>query len=236
MTAPARIHRALKIDRPLMHGDDVHALQLASNDIDKDKGGFWHVKADSYYGAETNRAIALSAFAIGLGDEELDEIHRGHCHQDVQGWIRHPETRNDRQKERAEERKLELQRRIAQHNKPPEPEPDGDGLATFDGRTVAAWIKPWLDKSRAAGWTGTVTSGYRTPEYSEYLCYQICGAASCPGRCAGRTSNHAGKVYPAGAVDVSDYVRFGQIQYRIGSPLRNALPTTDPIHYSYSGR
>lgn len=114
------------------------------------------------------------------------------------------------------------------------PDPDQDGLGIFDGKTVAAWIIPWLEKSRKAGWTGTVTSGYRTPEYSTSLCIAMCGAPSCPGRCAGASSNHAGKIHPAGAVDVTDYTRFESIQWQIGSPLRNDLPV-DPVHFSVSG-
>lgn len=110
-----------------------------------------------------------------------------------------------------------------------------DGLVQFDGHTVAAWIARWLQKSRDAGWKGTVTSGYRTPEYSESLCQNMCGAPSCPGTCAGRTSNHSGKEYPSGAVDVSDYTNFERIQYEIGSPLRNDLPY-DPVHFSVNGR
>jgi len=109
-----------------------------------------------------------------------------------------------------------------------------DGLGTWDGVTVAAWIVPWLRKSREAGWKGTVVSGYRDPAYSEQLCYNMCGAPSCPGKCAGRTSNHSGKVYPAGAIDVTDYTRFEQIQHEIGSPLRNDLPV-DPVHFSTNG-
>lgn len=116
------------------------------------------------------------------------------------------------------------------------PDPDQDGLATFDGRTVAAWIVPWLEKSRKAGWTGTVVSGYRTPEYSTSLCIAMCGAPSCPGRCAGASSNHSGKVYPAGAIDVTDYTRFGSIQWQIGSPLKNSIGASDPVHFSVSGR
>lgn len=38
------------------------------------------------------------------------------------------------------------------------------GLGTFDGRPVAAWIVPQLRYARAHGWTGPITSGYRTPE------------------------------------------------------------------------
>ena len=106
-------------------------------------------------------------------------------------------------------------------------------------RNVPAWMVPWLDKSRSAGWGGVVVSGVRTPEYSESLCYSMCGAPSCPGRCAGRASNHnmtENQGYPYGALDVSDYYNFGAIQKRIGSPLINALGAQDPVHYSVSGR
>lgn len=112
------------------------------------------------------------------------------------------------------------------------------GWRTFDGKPVPAWMVPWLNKSRYAGWQGVVVSGVRTPEYSEQLCYQMCGAPSCSGRCAGRYSNHNCTnqcPYPTGALDVSDYDRFEQVQYEIGSPLRNALPV-DPVHFSVSGR
>ena len=98
---------------------------------------------------------------------------------------------------------------------------------------------PWLEKSRKAGWGGTVVSGVRTPEYSEQLCYAMCGAPSCAGRCAGRASNHnmePGQGYPAGALDVSDYAAFEAIQKRIGSPLKNELDARDPVHFSVSGR
>lgn len=108
------------------------------------------------------------------------------------------------------------------------------GVAVYDGKQVAAWIIPWLKKSRQAGWKGTVTSGYRTPAYSEHLCQQMCGAPSCPGRCAGRSSNHSGKRFPAGAVDVSDYENFARIQRRIHSPLKNDLPS-DRVHFSVTG-
>ena len=109
-----------------------------------------------------------------------------------------------------------------------------DGVVTFDGKPVAAWIAKWLAKSREHGWKGVVTSGYRTPEYSESLCQNMCGQPSCPGTCAGRTSNHSGKEYPAGAVDVTDYTNFERIQFEIGSPLRNDLPY-DPVHFSTNG-
>jgi hypothetical protein len=112
------------------------------------------------------------------------------------------------------------------------------GTAMFDGRPVAAWMKPYLDWARANGWKGTVTSGFRDPAHSERVCMEICGAPSCPGRCAGRSSNHSGNTKPNGAIDVSDYAAFGRLMQRCPySPrLYNALPTTDPIHFSTTGR
>ena len=111
-------------------------------------------------------------------------------------------------------------------------------VAMFDGRPVAAWLKPYLDWARQNGWKGTLNSGFRDPAYSEKLCISMCGAPSCPGRCAGRASNHAGSSNPAGAIDVSDYVTFGELMRRCPySPkIFNALGAQDPVHFSASGR
>ena len=113
-----------------------------------------------------------------------------------------------------------------------------NGVAMFDGRPVAAWLKPYLDWARQNGWKGTLNSGFRDPAYSEKLCISMCGAPSCPGRCAGRASNHAGSSNPAGAIDVSDYVTFGELMRRCPySPkIFNALGAQDPVHFSASGR
>jgi Putative peptidoglycan binding domain len=113
-----------------------------------------------------------------------------------------------------------------------------NGVAMFDGRPVAAWLKPYLDWARQNGWKGTLNSGFRDPAYSEKLCMSMCGAPSCPGRCAGRASNHAGSSNPSGAIDVSDYVTFGQLMRRCPYSPRifNALGAQDPVHFSASGR
>lgn len=117
-----------------------------------------------------------------------------------------------------------------------EPAPTS-GVATFDGKQVPAWMVPWLEKSRKAGWQGYVISGWRSPAYSTSLCIAMCGAPSCPGRCAGASSNHSGSTYPAGAidVDVAHASQFEAIQFKIGSPLRNYL-AADINHFSVSGR
>jgi hypothetical protein len=111
------------------------------------------------------------------------------------------------------------------------------GVGYFDGVPVANWLIPYLRWARRNGWIGHVNSGWRDPNYSEHLCYVICGAPRCPGRCAGRSSNHAGSDKPRGAVDVSDYYRFGQLMRRC--PLRphifNALGARDPVHFSATG-
>jgi hypothetical protein len=120
--------------------------------------------------------------------------------------------------------------------------------AVFDGIDVAPWMVGqapgpdgrtvnWLQLIRDHGWSGTVVSGVRSVQHSIELCYQICGAASCPGRCAGATSNHnCGDpcASPAGAIDVTDYSRFGAIAREVGAPLQNQLPV-DPVHFSYTG-
>lgn len=133
----------------------------------------------------------------------------------------------------------EKRKQWIKENRDPKPTPT-NGVVTPDrpwnpyNKPIAAWMVPWLDKSRAAGWTGVLVSGYRSPEYSESLCYNICDHPSCPGLCAGRSSNHTLYSYPNGAIDVSDYYNFAAIQNRIGSPLWNNLPS-DRVHFSTSG-
>jgi hypothetical protein len=110
------------------------------------------------------------------------------------------------------------------------------GVTTFDDKPVAAWMVPYLDWARAHGWQGHLNSGYRTPEYSEHLCMGMCGAVRCPGKCAGRTSNHSQRTSPRGALDVTDYVHFGELMKRCphSPPIFNNLPA-DRLHFSSTG-
>jgi len=130
-----------------------------------------------------------------------------------------------------------LRRRRAQKKAAKASSAPRSGVATFDGRPVAAWLLPYLVWARQNGWKGTLNSGWRDPAYSEHLCLQMCGRPSCPGKCAGRTSNHAGSVKPAGAIDVSDYATFGQLMARCPytPKLQNKLGARDPVHFSVSG-
>lgn len=118
-----------------------------------------------------------------------------------------------------------------------QPAPNASGFATYDGKTVPAWMVQWLEKSRDAGWTGIVVSGVRTAAHSVSLCIAMCGQPACPGTCGGVNSNHnmePNEGFPEGALDVSDFTRFESIQWQIGSPLRNDLPN-DLVHFSVSG-
>jgi hypothetical protein len=111
------------------------------------------------------------------------------------------------------------------------------GLTKRNGVVVAAWMAPYIDWAKQDGWPGWVVSGYRDPAYSDSLCRRMCGAPSCPGRCAGRNSNHSGKKRPQGALDVAHYADFGQRMRRCPLQPRifNALGVRDPVHFSASG-
>lgn len=120
-------------------------------------------------------------------------------------------------------------------NHPPSLDPDGDDLITIDGKLIAEEVGKELLRIRKAGrWGGYVVSGYRTPAYSEGLCYRICGNPTCPGLCAGRNTNHARKGGRNGAVDLSDYITFRNECWRLNSWLENHL-SRDLVHFSDSG-
>jgi hypothetical protein len=147
----------------------------------------------------------------------------------------------DKIRKAANEKLDHLEKRFRQRKREREdndgPPPTGAGWVYVDGRQVCGWMAGWVQRIRAAGWDGTVVSGVRTPAYSEQLCYQMCGAPSCPGRCAGRASNHNATTcaYPQGALDVSDYVEFGYLARKLGAPFHNSLGPADPVHFSASG-
>lgn len=123
---------------------------------------------------------------------------------------------------------------------------------TFDGQEVAPWMvglapsktrsgkvvtRNWLQEIRGRGWGGQLISGIRTKAHSVELCFQICGAPSCSGRCAGETSNHncTGEcAFPDGAGDFTDPDEFNAISAEIDCPLINNLPL-DPNHHSVTG-
>jgi hypothetical protein len=110
------------------------------------------------------------------------------------------------------------------------------GVGTFDGKPVAKCAIPILKWCRANGWNGVLVSGWRSPVYSEGLCRRMCGRPSCPGKCAGRSTNHVGNSPARFAMDVSDYIKFGHVVARcpVKPKVHNALPR-DLVHFSPSG-
>ena len=156
---------------------------------------------------------------------------------------------------KAKERKQNISRKLKFLKDHPPPKADAEGTAKWkDGTRVAAWmvgaaVGPdgrkvnWLERYVDEGWDGNLTSGYRSPEYSESLCFNMCDAPSCPGKCAGRNSNHSGADGPGakgndswGAIDVApQYVKFEAIGVEINSPLINRLDYRDPVHFSVTG-
>lgn len=128
------------------------------------------------------------------------------------------------------------EQKLAWLRKHPAPlDPDGDDLIQIDGKQVAEQVGREVLRIRAGGrWSGYIVSGYRTPAYSQQLCYQICGRPSCPGLCAGTSSNHTRKGGRNGAVDLTDYLTFAAECRRLGSWLENHLPR-DLVHFSDSG-
>lgn len=115
------------------------------------------------------------------------------------------------------------------------------GVTVYDGRTVAAWFVPYMNWARHVGhggyrWRGVLVSGFRDPAYSEKLCRAMCGRPSCPGRCAGRLSHHSQFIKPAGAIDLTDYLRFAWLMQfcPIEPRIFNALPI-DLVHFSSTG-
>lgn len=118
--------------------------------------------------------------------------------------------------------------------------------SAWDGFRVAAWMRgdevgpdgrkfDWLGRFAELGWDGQLYSGWRSPEYSESLCYDMCNAPSCPGLCAGKNSNHSQTGPPNwGAVDVVDWQTFQSCNNAVGGPFRNDLPN-DRVHRSVTG-
>jgi hypothetical protein len=106
--------------------------------------------------------------------------------------------------------------------------------ATWNPRSklIADWIIPILQWASLHGWTGTVTSGYRT--YYEQAQLNAAGAYSA---LAGR-SNHETTVYPGGAVDVTSPSQLISVLRTYPGPVKlvgGVLGPIDPEHFSATG-
>jgi hypothetical protein len=99
-------------------------------------------------------------------------------------------------------------------------------------KPIAGWIVPVLQWAYLHGWTGTVTSGYRT--YYEQRRLNAAGAFSAP---AG-SSNHETTAYPGGAVDVTNPSQLIGVLHAYPGPRKlvgGVLGPIDPEHFSATG-
>jgi hypothetical protein len=99
-------------------------------------------------------------------------------------------------------------------------------------KPIADWIVPVLEWAYGHGWSGTVTSGYRT--YYEQAQLNAAGAFSAP---AG-LSNHETTAYPGGAVDVTNPSQLITVLRSYPGPEKlvgGVLGPVDPEHFSATG-
>lgn len=115
---------------------------------------------------------------------------------------------------------------------------DGSWYHEIDGYRVINWIAQRVLWARGDVWKGQVLSGYRSDSEQADACRHVCGNPNgCPGTCAKPgTSNHRGRAYPGGAVDVSDPAGFtlAMSRYPGDHKLINDLPK-DRGHFSLTG-
>jgi hypothetical protein len=99
-------------------------------------------------------------------------------------------------------------------------------------RPIADWIVPVLQWAYRNGWTGAVTSGFRT--YLQQAALNAAGYFSAP---AG-ASNHESTAYPGGAVDVTNPSQLIRVLATYPGPLKlvgGVLGPIDPEHFSATG-
>jgi hypothetical protein len=114
------------------------------------------------------------------------------------------------------------------------PEGDISGTKVFEGTRVAGWIAPILQYARQHGWTGQVTSGFRSYEKQKEL-WDNRANNSNPVAPPG-TSNHEGSKFPRGAVDVDTASAEQLSQILLQSPYAATLvyaASKDPVHFSH---
>jgi hypothetical protein len=208
-----------------MTKEEVKQLQRAMNRFTgKFLETFPPIIVDGVRGHATNRRISVCKLYLGY---EGNAVRSHRVTPLFLKRLNRPAIMPAAMIKRAEERRREQHERARRRV---------TGVATFDGRPVANWLRPYLEFARKNGWKGTLNSGFRDPAESEAICFHKYNQPSCPGVCAGRASNHSGKTKPKGALDVSDFARFGQLMQ--SCPLQprifNALPS-DPVHFSATG-
>jgi len=217
---------------------EIKEVQRLLNDFSKRfRLGFTPVIVDGDKGHATRKRIREAKYLLGFKRDKTDaaEITDEFVRQ-----LRHPRhpLGDDFGKKRVKRGKRRRRHLRKQNRRNRYKAVRSSGVTTWGGKPVAKWFVPYLNYARDHGWKGGVTSGWRDPAYSEGLCYRMCGRPSCLGRCAGRSSNHVGSSFGTGALDVSDYAKFGQLMKSapFDKKIFNALGAQDPVHFSASGR
>jgi len=225
-----------------MDAKHIRTLQKEVNVIlDHAECDWLKVPVDGKLGPLTRKHARVAGSWKGLSRENLIQIGEGHIKVDGFLWdvLTNKEPMSSEMKHRHNQR-LHHFKELRYHHKHP---PVIEGLVTYDGHQLPAWIAEINKRARASGkWKGEVISGVRSPEYSEHLCIIMCGAPTCPGRCGGRFSNHAcppsGKgVKYEGAEDVTDPEGLREYCREHNEPLRGGgevLPA-DLNHFSHEG-
>lgn len=219
-----------------MTTSEVRRLQRALNYFSaRYLKGVTPIMVDGRWGRATSRRVRWVKFYLGYAGPAGEQNAATNAEFTARLWHPRSVLRSTRQRVTRGARRRATQRRSwRRRHRAASTTRD---VGRVDGVPCARWMIPYLVWARAHGWRGTLVSGFRTPEYSDSLCHAMCGAPRCPGRCAGRSSNHSGSVTPSGALDVSDYVTFGELMQRC--PLRprifNALGARDPVHFSATG-
>jgi len=227
--------RTFVLRSPHMTGDDIGEFQRELNrryeawDISK------RIDDDEDYGGHTRDAAR--EVCTGLGIDHETAMANG-VTPELRIKIRHPDRRTAAELERSEGKEAtELRARLRKQFADSAP-----GLQMFDNVEVAAWIVPSLKWAREHGWTGHVTSGFRSCAHQKVVAAEFAAslhktvAQVYPhGPCA---SNHVGSAHPRGAVDVTEPEQLDRV-------LRNSPKTpklvwgkpviNDRVHFSANG-
>jgi hypothetical protein len=217
---------------------EILKLQRAMNAFVESHPKLGHapLRVDGELGALTKKRLGEIKYDLGYPrndiDSTVDERFFAIMKDPNHAILKYSRTKagvtrgkNRRRRRRAAVRRLKLRAFLT------------PGVTTFDGVPVAKCAVPVLQWCRSRGWTGRLVSGWRSAAYSESLCYRICGSPSCPGKCAGRNTNHTGNSPARFAIDVSFYDNFRAIVAHcpLQPHIHNELPN-DRVHFSPSGR
>lgn len=217
---------------------DVRHLQAEMNNFTRDHKalGYAPLRIDGGMGRLTEKRIREIKWCLGYSRANMT----AEVDQTFYLRMKHPNTVNSAWHQtkaavkNAKQRRRQRVRWVAQNHLKSFLK---SGVGRFDGKPVAKAAIPLLQWARQNGWHGQLVSGWRDPKYSQHLCYQMCGAPSCPGRCAGLSSNHVGSEPSRFAMDVSDYTKFGELMRHcpLKPNIHNSLGARDPVHFSPSG-